>query len=115
VVCDVELFGPGADFVGGGGFCFVQPVQLADCAAVDAAGRLTVRYFLILSSRFSPNPRMASRSFTLLNAPYDLRGGRRTDSWDGLQLRSVGSVYVYRLRERLFLSKAGGETEKAKK
>src|SRR5881628_1663340 len=33
----------------------------------------TVRYLRILSRRFLPMPRMASKSSTLLNAPYDLR------------------------------------------
>jgi hypothetical protein len=33
----------------------------------------TVRYLRIFSSRFGPMPRMALRSSTLLNAPYDLR------------------------------------------
>jgi hypothetical protein len=33
----------------------------------------TVRYFRILSSRFGPIPWIASRSSTLLNAPYDFR------------------------------------------
>ena len=33
----------------------------------------TVRYLRILSRRFSPSPRIASKSSTLLNGPYDLR------------------------------------------
>jgi hypothetical protein len=33
----------------------------------------TVRYLRIFSRRFGPMPRMALRSSTLLNAPYDLR------------------------------------------
>ena len=38
-----------------------------------AAGFPTVRYLRIFSSRFGPIPRIASKSSTLLNAPYDLR------------------------------------------
>gem|GEM_PF-5347836 len=33
----------------------------------------TVRYLRIFSSRFGPMPRMARKSSTLLNGPYDLR------------------------------------------
>ena len=33
----------------------------------------TVRYFRIFSRRFGPMPRIALKSSTLLNAPYDLR------------------------------------------
>jgi len=33
----------------------------------------TVKYLRIFSRRFGPMPRMALRSSTLLNAPYDLR------------------------------------------
>jgi len=36
-------------------------------------GLPTVKYLRILSRRFLPMPRMASKSSTLLNAPYDLR------------------------------------------
>jgi len=32
-----------------------------------------VKYLRIFSRRFGPSPRMASKSSTLLNAPYDLR------------------------------------------
>src|SRR6266446_302021 len=32
-----------------------------------------VRYLRIFSRRFGPRPRMASKSSTLLNAPYDFR------------------------------------------
>jgi hypothetical protein len=38
-----------------------------------AAGLPTVKYLRILSRRFLPIPRIASKSSTLLNAPYDLR------------------------------------------
>src|SRR5712692_3694533 len=38
-----------------------------------AAGFPTVKYLRIFSSRFGPMPRIASKSSTLLNAPYDLR------------------------------------------
>src|SRR6266436_3810861 len=39
----------------------------------EAAGFPTVKYFRILSSRFAPSPRIASKSSTLLNGPYVLR------------------------------------------
>ncbi len=43
----------------------------------DCGGALevlpTVRYLRIFSRRFGPSPRIASKSSTLLNAPYDLR------------------------------------------
>ncbi len=38
-----------------------------------AAGFPTVKYLRILSRRFLPIPRIASKSSTLLNAPYDFR------------------------------------------
>ncbi len=37
------------------------------------AGFPTVKYLRILSKRFLPIPRIASKSSTLLNKPYDLR------------------------------------------
>jgi len=40
------------------------------------AGRPTLKYLRILSSLFLPMPRIASKSSTLLNAPYDLRISR---------------------------------------
>src|SRR6266404_3106766 len=50
----------GGDFAGG-------------VVGFDAAGFPTVKYFRILSSRFAPSPRIASKSSTLLNGPYVLR------------------------------------------
>src|SRR5580692_3657573 len=41
------------------------------CAFV--VGFPTVRYLRIFSRRFGPSPRIASKSSTLLNEPYDLR------------------------------------------
>ncbi len=38
-----------------------------------SAGFPTVKYLRNLSSRFGPSPRIASKSSTLLKAPYDLR------------------------------------------
>jgi hypothetical protein len=38
-----------------------------------AAGFPTVKYLRIFSRRFAPSPRIASKSSTLLNGPYDLR------------------------------------------
>jgi hypothetical protein len=58
-----------AAFVGGRGFSFEHPVQLAGWAGLFASGLVTVKYFLIFSRRFGPIPRMAIRSFTLLNDP----------------------------------------------
>ena len=40
---------------------------------LTAAGFPTVKYLRILSKRFLPIPRIASKSSTLLNAPYDFR------------------------------------------
>jgi len=51
----------GGDFAGGGAAGFV------------AAGFPTVKYLRIFSRRFGPRPRIASKSSTLLNAPYDFR------------------------------------------
>src|SRR6266404_5209400 len=50
----------GGDFAGG-------------VVGFDAAGFPTVKYFRILSRRFAPSPRIASKSSTLLNGPYALR------------------------------------------
>jgi len=50
----------GGDFAGG-------------VVGFEAAGFPTVKYFRILSSRFAPSPRIASKSSTLLNGPYVLR------------------------------------------
>jgi hypothetical protein len=38
-----------------------------------AAGFPTVKYLRIFSRRFWPSPRIASKSSTLLNAPYEFR------------------------------------------
>jgi len=49
-------------------------VDFADGAVGFAAGGFpTVKYLRIFSRRFAPSPRIASKSSTLLNAPYDLR------------------------------------------
>ena len=49
-------------------------VDFADgVAGFAAAGFPTVKYLRIFSSRFGPSPRIANKSSTLLNAPYDLR------------------------------------------
>src|ERR1700682_1502783 len=40
---------------------------------LDAAGFPTGKYFRILSRRFAPRPRIASKSSTLLKGPYVLR------------------------------------------
>ncbi len=51
----------GEDFADGGAAGFV------------AAGLPTVKYLRIFSRRLGPRPRIASKSSTLLNAPYDFR------------------------------------------
>ena len=43
----------------------------------------TVRYFRIFSSLFAPIPLIASKSSTLLNAPYDFRISRILSAVDG--------------------------------
>jgi hypothetical protein len=49
----------------------------ADCAVGDAglgvADFPVIKYLRIFSRRFGPSPRIASKSSTLLNGPYDLR------------------------------------------
>ncbi len=55
-----------------GGFS-VEGVDFAGGVGFGAAGFPTVKYLRIFSSRFGPSPRIASKSSTLLNAPYDLR------------------------------------------
>jgi len=42
-------------------------------ALLFGAGFPTVKYLRIFSRRFAPSPRIASKSSTLLNAPYDFR------------------------------------------
>jgi hypothetical protein len=57
----------------GGVLGFAQPEHPA---AGDAFLELVfpaTKYLRIFSSRFGPSPRIASKSSTLLNAPYDLR------------------------------------------
>jgi hypothetical protein len=62
----VEDFGAGAAFSGGAGL-------FADAGLLCETALPTVRYLRIFSSRFGPIPRIAVKSSTLLNAPYDLR------------------------------------------
>ena len=62
----VEGFGGIAGFDGIVGF-------VADAGMTGAVAFPTVRYLRIFSSRFGPMPRIALKSSTLLNAPYDLR------------------------------------------
>jgi hypothetical protein len=52
---------------------FAQPVHPAAGAAVLEFVFPAIRYLRIFSRRFAPRPRIASKSSTLLNAPYDLR------------------------------------------
>lgn len=65
-----------------GGSSFPRPSEFAGLPTAAAlpgegfeatAGRPTIKSLRILSRRFLPMPRMASKSSTLLNAPYDLR------------------------------------------
>jgi hypothetical protein len=62
----VEGFGAGAGFTGVAGL-------FADAGLLCDAALPTVKYLRIFSRRFGPMPRMAVKSSTLLNAPYDLR------------------------------------------
>jgi hypothetical protein len=62
----VEGFGAGAGFTGVAGL-------FADAGLLCDATLPTVKYLRIFSRRFGPIPRMAVKSSTLLNAPYDLR------------------------------------------
>jgi hypothetical protein len=64
--------GFGAGFVGGV-FGFAQPEHAFAGAARCAPAFPTVKYLRILSRRFGPRPRIASKSSTLLNAPYVFR------------------------------------------
>ncbi len=52
---------------------FAQPEQAFAGVACCAPGFPMVKYLRIFSRRFGPRPRIASKSSTLLNAPYDLR------------------------------------------
>jgi hypothetical protein len=54
-------------------FGFAQPEQAFAGVACCATGLPMVKYLRIFSRRFGPRPRIASKSSTLLNAPYDLR------------------------------------------
>jgi len=78
-----------------------------------------VKYLRIFSRRFGPSPRMASKSSTLLNAPYDLRickifsavagpiPGTCCSSSDVAVLRATGLA-------RRFFFPASAEAEKIK-
>jgi hypothetical protein len=62
----------------GGGGCSGVVVGDVNCdfgwgVLLAAAGFPTVKYLRILSKRFLPIPRIASKSSTLLNNPYDFR------------------------------------------
>ena len=61
-----------ADFADGA-FGFAQPEHPAAGTAFLELVFPTTKYLRIFSSRFRPRPRIASKSSTLLNAPYDLR------------------------------------------
>src|ERR1700732_4785301 len=52
-------------------------------AGLVAAGFPTVKYLRIFSRRFGPSPRIASKSSTLLNVPYDLRICKILSAVDG--------------------------------
>jgi len=62
----VEGFGAGAGFTGVAGL-------FADAGLLCDEALPTVKYLRIFSRRFGPIPRIAVKSSTLLNAPYDLR------------------------------------------
>jgi hypothetical protein len=60
-------YGFSVDFLAGG-TAFTGSASL-----FAGAGFPTVKYLRIFSRRFAPRPRIASKSSTLLNAPYDFR------------------------------------------
>ncbi len=60
------------DFAGGV-LGFAQPEHPAAGGAFLELAFPATKYLRIFSSRFGPSPRIASKSSTLLNAPYDLR------------------------------------------
>ncbi len=60
------------DFVGGP-LGFAQPEHPAGGEAFLELVLPATKYLRIFSRRFGPSPRMASKSSTLLNGPYDLR------------------------------------------
>jgi hypothetical protein len=62
----------GGEFVGGA-FGFAQPEHDFAGVACCTPDFPTVKYLRIFSRRLGPRPRIASKSSTLLNAPYDLR------------------------------------------
>jgi hypothetical protein len=61
-----------ADFADGV-FGFAQPEHSAAGAAFFEFVFPAIKYLRIFSRRFGPSPRIASKSSTLLNAPYDFR------------------------------------------
>jgi hypothetical protein len=60
-------------FGGLGGLAGEAVGVLADAGLPDLAALPTVKYLRIFSRRFGPMPRIARKSSTLLNGPYDLR------------------------------------------
>src|SRR5713226_5049089 len=60
------------DFAGGA-LDFAQPEQPGAGTAFLELGFPATKYLRIFSRRFGPRPRIASKSSTLLKAPYDLR------------------------------------------
>jgi len=80
------LFGVTAAFAGGNfavGVLTGVPEACAVPAFLTGAAFPTVKYFFILARRFSPIPRTARKSSTLLNAPYDLRICKILSAVDG--------------------------------
>ncbi len=73
-VCEVAGCGDvlTGDFAGGG-LGFAQPGQPAAGEAFLELGFPATKYLRIFSRRFGPSPRIASKSSTLLNGPYDFR------------------------------------------
>jgi hypothetical protein len=69
----VEGFGEAVAFADGAVAGFAKARLLANAGFAAEAPLPTVRYLRIFSSRFGPMPRIASKSSTLLNAPYALR------------------------------------------
>jgi hypothetical protein len=74
VVCEAEGCAEVlTDDFAGGGLGFAQPEHPAAGEALLELGLSTTKYLRIFSRRFGPRPRIASKSSTLLNGPYDLR------------------------------------------
>jgi hypothetical protein len=103
------VFGGAAGFAGLGaaGFAELGTAGFAAEPGLFADSALpVVKCLRIFSSRFGPMPRMASKSSTLLNAPYDLRickhlvGSSRPNRRHQLQLFRSRRILINRAAGR---------------